>query len=82
VHDAKRFTVDQILYVALNSNGTGLLFKVRWAAPFNAPSEDTWEPMRGVDHLNIFSEFLRTDVYREFTGTPDLTELLLAIQII
>jgi hypothetical protein len=71
VHDAKRFEVDQRLDVAFNSNGTGLLFKVRWATPFNVPSEDTWEPMRGVDRLKIFSEFLRTDVYREFTGTPD-----------
>jgi hypothetical protein len=65
VHDAKRFEVDQILDVAFNSNGTGLLFKVRWATPFNVPSEDTWEPMRGDNHLNIFSEFLRRDVYRE-----------------
>jgi hypothetical protein len=63
VHDAKRFEVDQVLDVAFNSNGTGLLFKV--------PSEDTWEPMRGVNHLSIFSEFLQTDVYREFFGTPD-----------
>jgi hypothetical protein len=39
------------------------LFKVRWAAPFNVPSEDTWEPMRGVEHLNIFSEFLRTESF-------------------
>jgi hypothetical protein len=53
VHDAKRFKVDQILDVAFNSNGTGLLFKVRWPPPFNVPSEDTWEPMRGVNHLSI-----------------------------
>jgi hypothetical protein len=42
VHDAKGFEVDRILDVAFNSNGTGLLFKVRWAALFNVPSEDTW----------------------------------------
>jgi hypothetical protein len=71
VHDAKRFKVDQILDVAFNSKGTRLLFKVRCAAPFNVPSEDTWEPMRGVDHLNIFPGFLRTDVYREFSATLD-----------
>jgi hypothetical protein len=71
VRDAKRFKVYQILDVAFTSNGTGLLFKVRWEAPFNVPTEDTWEPMRGVNHLNIFSKFLRTDVYREFSGTPD-----------
>jgi hypothetical protein len=50
VHDAKRFEVDKLLDVAVNSNGNGLLFKVRWAAPFNVPTEDTWEPMRGDDH--------------------------------
>jgi hypothetical protein len=72
VHDAKRFEVDRLLDVAFNPNGNGLLFKVRWAAAFNGPSEDTWEPMRGVDHLNIFSKFLRTDVYREFSATPSL----------
>jgi hypothetical protein len=71
VHDAKRFEVDQIFDVAFNSNGIGILFKILWAAPFNVPSEDTWEPMRGVDHLNIFPKFLRTDVYREFSATPD-----------
>jgi hypothetical protein len=71
VHDAKRLEVDQVLDVAFNSNGTGLLFKIRWAAPFNVPSEDTWESMRGVNHLSIFSEFLRTDVYRELSGTLD-----------
>jgi hypothetical protein len=50
VHDAKRFEVDQILDVSFNSNGTGPPIKVRWAAPFNVPIEDTWEPMRGVNH--------------------------------
>jgi hypothetical protein len=57
VHDAKRFEVDRLVHVAFNSNGTGLLFKVRWAASFNVPSEDIWEPMRGVDHLDIFFDF-------------------------
>jgi hypothetical protein len=59
VHDAKQFEVEQILDVDFESIGTGLLFKVRYAAPFSVPSEDTWEPMRGVAHLNIFSEFLQ-----------------------
>jgi hypothetical protein len=27
--------------------------------------------MRGVNHLNIFSEFLRTNVYRDFSATLD-----------
>jgi hypothetical protein len=57
VYDAKRFEVDQILDVAFNSNGNGLLFKIRWAAPFNVPSEDTWEPMRGVVYLTSFPNF-------------------------
>jgi hypothetical protein len=74
VHDAKRFEVDRLLDVAFNSNGTGLWFKVCWAAPFNVPSEDTWQPMRGVDHLNIFSKFLRTDVYRELSVTFDFVK--------
>jgi hypothetical protein len=69
VPDAKRFEVGRLLDVAFNSNGTGLLLRVRWAAPFNVPSEDTWEPMRGVDHLYIFSEFLRTVVYRYVSAT-------------
>jgi hypothetical protein len=74
VHDAKRFEVGQILDVAFNSNCTGLLFKIHWAAPFNVPSEDTWEPMRGVGHLNTFPEFLRPDVYRKFSATHDFVE--------
>jgi hypothetical protein len=74
VHVAKQVEVDRLLDVAFNSNGIGLLFKVRWAAPFDVPSEDTWEPMRGVDHLNIFSEFLRTDVFRDFLPPMTLSD--------
>jgi hypothetical protein len=70
LHNAKRFEVDRLLYVAFDSNGNGLLFKDRWAAHFNVPSEDTWEPMRGVYHLELSYEFLRTDVYRDFFCDP------------
>eukprot|EP00873_Tetraselmis_striata_P011425 jgi/Tetstr1/431689/TSEL_021215.t2 len=63
VHDANRFHVQDILDVAFNNNGTGLLFRVRWAFPYNVPSEDTWEPLRGVKHLDIFRSFLLSKSY-------------------
>eukprot|EP00873_Tetraselmis_striata_P001628 jgi/Tetstr1/421892/TSEL_012792.t1 len=71
VHDANRFHVQDILDVAFNNNGTGLLFRVRWAFPYNVPSEDTWEPLRGVKHLDIFRSFLLSKSYRQFTESPD-----------
>eukprot|EP00873_Tetraselmis_striata_P026691 jgi/Tetstr1/446955/TSEL_034413.t1 len=71
VHDANRFHVQDILDVAFNNNGTGLLFRVRWAFPYNVPSEDTWEPLRGVKHLDIFRSFLLSKPYRQFTESPD-----------
>eukprot|EP00873_Tetraselmis_striata_P011441 jgi/Tetstr1/431705/TSEL_021230.t1 len=71
VHDANRFHVQDILDVAFNNNGTGLLFRVRWAFPYNVPSEDTWEPLRGVKHLDIFRSFLLSKPYRQFTESSD-----------
>jgi hypothetical protein len=62
VHDAKLFEVDRLLDVAFKSNGIGLFFKVRWTGPFNVPSEVTWEPMQGVDHLDIFSDIF-SDIF-------------------
>eukprot|EP00873_Tetraselmis_striata_P008895 jgi/Tetstr1/429159/TSEL_019112.t1 len=48
-----------------------LLFRVRWAFPYNVPSEDTWEPLRGVKHLDIFRSFLLSKPFRQFTESPD-----------
>jgi hypothetical protein len=78
VHDAKRIEVDQILYVAFNSYGKGLLFKVRWAASFNVPSEDTWEPMRAVNHLNIFPNFVERMFIENFLGPLTLSDFATA----
>jgi hypothetical protein len=74
VHDAERLEVKLLLDVAFNSNGIGLLIKVCWADPFNIPSEDTWEPMRRFKHVDVFSDSLRSDVYREFLATPDFVK--------
>ena len=71
VHDAKRFEVDQLLDSAYNSTGTGLLFRVRWSAPYNTPADDTWEPYRQVKHLDAFQAFLSTSTWRKFTSTTD-----------
>jgi hypothetical protein len=74
VHDAKRFEVERLLDVAFNSNGIGLLIKLCWAESFNIPSEDSWEPMRGFKHVDVFSDSLRSDVYRESFATRDFVK--------
>jgi hypothetical protein len=73
VHDAKRFDVESIMDVAYNCIGTGLLFKVRWAYPYNVPSEDTWEPLRSVQHLTAFETFIKSPTFQDFVKTPDFT---------
>ena len=64
------FYVERILDVDLNRNGSGLLFQVRWAYPFNVPSEDTWEPLRNVKDCQALSEFLASSTWRDFRQHP------------
>ena len=42
------FVVDRLLDVDLNGNLTGLLFKVRWATPFEDEKHESLEPLRGL----------------------------------
>ena len=71
VHDVNKFYVDHIMDVAYNSNGTGLLFKVRWSYPYNTPSDDTWEPTRNVKDCEALDTFMKTAKYKQFTSMAD-----------
>jgi hypothetical protein len=73
VHDANRFEVDQILDVAYNSTGNGLLFRVRWALPYNSLEDDTWEPLRHLSHMDALHVFLSSTSWTKFSRTKDFT---------
>jgi hypothetical protein len=73
VHDANLFEVDQILDVAYNSTGTGLLFRVRWALPYNSHEDDIWEPLRHLSHLDTLHVFLSSSSWTIFSSTKDFT---------
>ena len=70
-----RFAVEALLDVRINpETGRSLQFKVRWAAPHNDPALDTWEPLRHVSHLDVFSAFLLSPVYARFSATPEFRQ--------
>ena len=65
------FVVDRLLDVDFNSNFTGLLFKVRSAAPYDDEQHDSWEPLRGLQKLSALDEFLKSSTWKKFIATTD-----------
>jgi hypothetical protein len=71
------YIVDKLLDVRIDTDPTStaripsicLMFKVRWAAPFNAAEHDTWEPMRALTKLDAFREFLRSPAWQRFAAS-------------
>ena len=68
---AAEFVVDRLLDVDFNRNLTGLLFKVRWSAPYNDEQHDSWEPLRGLQRLSALDDFLQGETWKKFIATPD-----------
>ena len=68
---AAEFVVDKIIDVDFNRNMTGLLFQVKWAAPYDADEHDSWEPLRGLTKLSALDDFMKTPTWQDFSATPD-----------
>lgn len=64
------YNVDSIVDVRLNPRRSGLQFRLRWSAPYDDPSEDTWKPHSDVKKLRALTLFLRTSVWQDFCRTP------------
>jgi hypothetical protein len=72
VNDATHeYRVDSLQDVAYASDGSCLLFHVRWAEPYQDPRHDTWEPYRSIADCSALTDFMLTGVWRAFTSTAD-----------
>jgi hypothetical protein len=71
------YEVQQLLDVKIGPDpryrGEALLFKVRWAAPYDAEEHDSWEPLRGVAKLDVLQPFLQSAVWAAFKATPSFS---------
>ena len=69
---SSRFAVQSLLDVRLNPiTRRSLQFLVRWEAPFNDPSHDSWEPLRELDHLDAYDAFVSSPAFARFAATPE-----------
>eukprot|EP00798_Chlamydomonas_sp_ICE-L_P020253 gene20253-27007_t len=72
------YEVDRILDVKIAQDpasrarpkADNIFFLVKWAPPYQDPSEDTWEPYRNLKFLDAMKVFLRSPEYHTFTLTP------------
>eukprot|EP00798_Chlamydomonas_sp_ICE-L_P014004 gene14005-19938_t len=72
------YEVDRILDVKIAQDpasrarpkADNIFFLVKWAPPYQDPSEDTWEPYRNLKSLDAMNVFLRSPEYHTFTLTP------------
>jgi hypothetical protein len=64
-----KYMVDDVVDVGIQDGR--LKFHVRWAAPYNDPAYDTWEPYAGVKKLDCLSLFLRSPRYQSFTTSTE-----------
>ena len=46
-----------------------LFFLVRWAAPYNDPSHDSWEPLRSLSKLDALRAYLSTPSWLSFCSS-------------
>ena len=67
--DDDEFLVDKILDVDYDTQRTSLMFKVRWAPPYDDPTEDSWLPFKNVSDLAALDDFLLTDTWTSFAAT-------------
>eukprot|EP00798_Chlamydomonas_sp_ICE-L_P016447 gene16447-22666_t len=71
------YEVDRILDVKIAQDPSSrarpradnILFLVKWAPPYQDPSEDSWEPYRNLKSLDAIKTFLHSPEYHAFTLT-------------
>eukprot|EP00798_Chlamydomonas_sp_ICE-L_P006474 gene6474-3111_t len=71
------YEVDRILDVKIAQDPSSsarpkadnIFFLVKWAPPYQDPSEDSWEPYRNLKSLDAMKTFLHSPEYHAFTLT-------------
>ncbi len=56
-----------------------LQFLVRWAAPWQDPSNDTWEPYSNLNKLTAMQHFLKSRAFYKFAATKAYKAYVAAI---
>jgi hypothetical protein len=73
---SEEFVVDRLLKARVGmpagSKAPELEFLVRWAAPFQDPKWDSWEPKKEMNKTRAMTLFLKSDVWQEFLLTPEM----------
>ena len=69
--EPEEFQVGSIVDVDLDKEGTTLMFKVRWAPPYEDEVHDSWVPLRNVAEVQALDDFLRTSTWHSFARTRD-----------
>jgi hypothetical protein len=75
IAQSEEFVVDQLLKARVGLPGgrtPELEFLVRWAAPFQDPKWDSWEPKKEMNKTRAMTEFLLTDAWREFLASDEM----------
>ena len=77
------YTVSKLLDVRLFTDpatkASVLQFKVRWAAPWHHPSNDSWEPYDSLTKLTAMQVFLKSARWRQFAATKSFKAFVAAI---
>ena len=65
------YTVSKILGVRLESvsGKPSLQFLVRWSAPWQDPSNDTWEPYSNLNKLTAMQQYIKSRAFSKFAAT-------------
>ena len=65
------YLVQEITDVDLDKEETTLMFKIKWASPYDSDAKDSWVPLSNVDDTVALDCFLCTDGWKRFTASRD-----------
>jgi hypothetical protein len=72
---SEEFVVDRLMQARVGISDQGsqqLEFFVRWAAPYQDPKWDSWEPKREMNKTRAMTEFLSSEEWKEFLRTEEM----------
>lgn len=75
VAQSEEFVVGRLLKVRVGlptGRTPELEFLVRWVAPFQDPKWDSWEPKKEMNKTRAMTEFLMSDVWKEFLESSEM----------
>jgi len=75
---SEEFVVDRLLKARVgmpsSSRAPELEFLVRWAAPYQDPKWDSWEPKREMNKTRAMTDFLKSGEWSDFLLTPEMVQ--------